>query len=239
MAAADPVADKSGFLCTYMSTHPDTLVAYVKHFGKIDGNVSSAKMLSINSKGMDLEYKMKDAAATLLLKSTSSTSISTIKPKVVHVAFDPPLLGYEEVKPRLLGMKVDADEALGTVKSPQIAHFELPFQIWTTASLFLLLIYTSSAPPPDSEHHARFWWLARTICPGIVPTWMIPFSWAFAIIVHTGEGAYTATLAYKHHMPWHIATAWVGTATIFGFPVLMRLRCLIKQARIESIMKGH
>ena len=50
MTAADPVADKSGFLCTYMSTHPDTLVAYVKHFGKIDGNVSSAKMLSIDSK---------------------------------------------------------------------------------------------------------------------------------------------------------------------------------------------
>lgn len=47
---ADPVADKSGFLCTYMSTHPDTLVAYVKHFGNVDGHVSSAKMLSIDSK---------------------------------------------------------------------------------------------------------------------------------------------------------------------------------------------
>ena len=47
---ADPVSDKSGFLCTYMSSHPDTLVAYVKHFGKVDGNVSSAKMLSIDSK---------------------------------------------------------------------------------------------------------------------------------------------------------------------------------------------
>ena len=47
---ADPVADKSGFLCTYMSTHPDTLVAYVKYFGNVDGNVSSAKMLSIDSK---------------------------------------------------------------------------------------------------------------------------------------------------------------------------------------------
>ena len=46
----DPVLDKSGFLCTYMSTHPDTLVAYVKHFGKINGKVSSAKMLSIDSK---------------------------------------------------------------------------------------------------------------------------------------------------------------------------------------------
>jgi len=47
---ADPVLDKSGFLCTYMSTHPDTLVAYVKHYGKVDGKVSSAKMLSIDSK---------------------------------------------------------------------------------------------------------------------------------------------------------------------------------------------
>jgi len=47
---ADPVADKSGFLCMYMSSHPDTLVAYVKHFGKVDGNVTLAKMLSIDSK---------------------------------------------------------------------------------------------------------------------------------------------------------------------------------------------
>src|SRR6266403_2373351 len=52
---------------------------------------------------MDLEYKMKEA-----LKSS--------KPQVVRVEFDPPLLGYEEVKPRLLGMKVDADSALGTVR---------------------------------------------------------------------------------------------------------------------------
>ena len=49
-AAADPVFDKSGSLSTYMSRFPDTLVAYVKHFGKIDGNISSAHMLSIDSK---------------------------------------------------------------------------------------------------------------------------------------------------------------------------------------------
>ena len=47
---ADPVYDKSDLLCAYMSTHPDTLVAYVKHFGKVDGNVSSAGMLSIDKK---------------------------------------------------------------------------------------------------------------------------------------------------------------------------------------------
>jgi hypothetical protein len=47
---ADPVSERSSFLCTYMSSHPDTLVAYAKHFGKVKGNVSSAKMLSIDTK---------------------------------------------------------------------------------------------------------------------------------------------------------------------------------------------
>jgi hypothetical protein len=66
---------------------------------------------------MDLEYKMKDSA----LKS------STGKPQVVRVEFDPPLLGYEEVKPRLLGMKADADSALGTVRpNPYSIRFASP-----------------------------------------------------------------------------------------------------------------
>jgi Protein of unknown function (DUF2470) len=52
---------------------------------------------------MDLEYKMKGALASSSLQ-------------VVRVEFDPPLIGYDEVKPRLLGMKADADEALGTVR---------------------------------------------------------------------------------------------------------------------------
>ena len=45
----DPVADKSSFLCMYMSNHPDTLVAYVKYFGKVKEKVTSAKMTSISS----------------------------------------------------------------------------------------------------------------------------------------------------------------------------------------------
>ena len=36
--------------------------------------------------------------------------------KDVRVAFDPPLLGYEEVKPRLIGMTADAQEKLGMVR---------------------------------------------------------------------------------------------------------------------------
>lgn len=47
---SDPVASKSTFLCMYMTSHPDTLVAYVKHFGKVPGNVGSAEMKSIDCK---------------------------------------------------------------------------------------------------------------------------------------------------------------------------------------------
>lgn len=48
---ADPVAEKSKFLCMYMSNHPDTLVAYVKHWGKVkEESVESASMSSIDSK---------------------------------------------------------------------------------------------------------------------------------------------------------------------------------------------
>ena len=43
--------------------------------------------------------------------------LKSSKPQAVRVEFDPPLLGYyEEVKARLLDMKAEADEALGTVR---------------------------------------------------------------------------------------------------------------------------
>lgn len=45
---SDPVAAKSSFLSTYMSNHPDTLVAYVVSFTK-NFNVASATMQSIDS----------------------------------------------------------------------------------------------------------------------------------------------------------------------------------------------
>jgi hypothetical protein len=49
---------------------------------------------------------------------------STSKPQVVCVEFDPLLLGYEEVKPRPLGMKVDVDSALDNVRpNPSFVSF--------------------------------------------------------------------------------------------------------------------
>ena len=33
----------------------------------------------------------------------------------IRIPFEPPLAGYEDVKPRLMNMKADAEEALGMV----------------------------------------------------------------------------------------------------------------------------
>ncbi|KIJ57956.1 hypothetical protein HYDPIDRAFT_59647, partial [Hydnomerulius pinastri MD-312] len=114
---SDPVASKSGFLCMYMKNYPDTLVAYVKYFGKVAGNVMTAEMTSIDTQaavirigqGMNLSYKLKSGEASS-----------------VRVAFDPPLASYEEVKPRLLAMKADSQEGLGMLQTPQITSFRLP-----------------------------------------------------------------------------------------------------------------
>lgn len=94
------------------------------------------------------------------------------------------------------------------VKAPHITHFELPFQIWITTSLLLLQTYVSYVPQDSSSSsYATFWWLARTLRSGILPDWIFPPIWAFIVIVHSAEGVYVATLARKHHMPWHIAVS--------------------------------
>ena len=50
---------------------------------------------------MELSYKVRGSASG--------------QKESVRVSFQPPLSGYEEVKPRLLGMTADAYEALGMV----------------------------------------------------------------------------------------------------------------------------
>jgi len=53
---SDPVAEKSAFLRMYMSSHPDTLVAYAKHFGKVSETIESAEMIAISTKASVPSY---------------------------------------------------------------------------------------------------------------------------------------------------------------------------------------
>ena len=82
----DSVAEKSSFLCMYMSGHPDTLVAYVKYYGKVKETVASAKMSSIDSNvscklhaSLGLLFTKTDFAWTLTWPSCCKTQCNRIR----------------------------------------------------------------------------------------------------------------------------------------------------------------
>ena len=57
--------------------------------------------------------------------------------KEVRVTFDPPLSSYEEVKPRLLSMTADAQEALGMVSKITLLNTTHHFYIFIALKLKL------------------------------------------------------------------------------------------------------
>ena len=63
---------------------------------------------------MSLSYKPasgKEASVSASIIALSP-NLSTLVPEVI-IPFNPPLLGYEEVKPRLIQMKTEAEEGIG------------------------------------------------------------------------------------------------------------------------------
>ncbi|KAM5545705.1 hypothetical protein V8D89_000743 [Ganoderma adspersum] len=218
----DPVAEKSGFLCMYMSNHPDTLVSYVRYWGKVKEQVATAKLVSIDTKGMNLTYQPKGSAAS----------------KEVRVEFDPPLAGYEEVKPRLMEMKAVAEEQLGMVKAPQVTSFVFHPQMLTTLAAVGWLVYSTYAP---SMKHTAY---AHLFAPGnfvlsFFPPWMTQFAWGLVAFFHSLESLYVANLCRKHQTGLFVGLQYWLSTMIIGFPTIISLRKQIQEARIASILKGQ
>ncbi|KII84863.1 hypothetical protein PLICRDRAFT_167267 [Plicaturopsis crispa FD-325 SS-3] len=216
----DSVADKSGFLRMYMSNHPDTLVAYVRHFGKVtDPTIIGAEMTAIESKSMTLTYKRKNGQSN-----------------VVKVPFNPPLSGYDEVKPRLLGMKAEAQEALGMIKAPQITAFHFPTTgVWGVGAFLGVLVYSTLAgttyiasplfaPGRQLVGALGGWATVQALC------WM-------TAVGHSLGALYTTTLVRRHRAPFPVAAKWILCTLALGFPGWLELRKRIQAARIESVMK--
>ena len=108
--------------------------------------------------------------------------------KTVSVTFDPPLAGYEEVKPRLLSLKLDAEESLGMTPRPQLTTFVLPKRAWThTGPLIVLLIYTTF-------NGIGTGWLKAIV--GGDPT--VRFCWWLLVVSHGLESLYTFYLCQRH-----------------------------------------
>ncbi|KAI0795909.1 hypothetical protein C8Q75DRAFT_711225 [Abortiporus biennis] len=221
--ASDPVAAKSSFLCMYMSNHPDTLVLYVKYWGKVKENVISAQMTAIDTKAMTLTY---------------STKAGGSAKKEIKVEFDPPLAGYEEVKPRLINMKADAEEALGMALAPQITSFRLTKEVFVTIVMIASLVLTTFAPEPSSPSYSQVFFFF-VLLRNFFPSWFIIGSWYFMIAVHSLEALYTLSLCKKHRTPFLVGAGYVISTLLFGYPVFVDIRRQVQAIRIESIMKGQ
>ncbi|KAF9222279.1 hypothetical protein BS17DRAFT_783463 [Gyrodon lividus] len=217
---SDPVVSKSGFLCMYMKNHPDTLVAYVKYFGKVAGNVVTAEMTSIDSQGMNLSYKL-----------TSGDASS------VHVKFDPPLAGYDEVKPRLLAMKADAQEGLGMLQTPVITSFRLPFSAIGFVYGTLGAAYVASSFLPASIAELALFAPARALISvlGFQPS--LKGALQACVVIHTLESVYTWSLCKRYVKSQFVTAAYVAATIAVGMPIWSDLRKRVQEKRIESVMK--
>ncbi|KAL0580228.1 hypothetical protein V5O48_001821 [Marasmius crinis-equi] len=210
----DPVSEKSAFLCMYMTSHPDTLVAYAKWYGKVAEPITSAKMTSIDSKGMDL---------TCTLKNGSQ--------KPVRVVIDPPLSGYDDVKPRLLEMKAHAQEGLGMIKAPVISTYEFTPGVLGGVAWFALLAYFSYAPKDSSPLYLP----AQLASPylGRIPEILLKLTFG----LHVLESLYTTNLCRKHQTGLIVGLQYVISTLLGGIGVILPLRKRIQNARIDSVMK--
>jgi hypothetical protein len=113
-APEDPVAGRSGFLCTYMSQHPETLLAYVFHHekGSAIQDAKNPRMASISTREMVIEYTLAGSKRQSKVGLLSQADVISFLWKI---PFHPPLAGYDEVRPRLVAMKHEAEEGVGMV----------------------------------------------------------------------------------------------------------------------------
>ncbi|CAE6435962.1 unnamed protein product [Rhizoctonia solani] len=208
----DVIGSRSGFLCQYMSAHQDTLVAYVKYFSQVDGDVTSARMTAIDSKSMTLEY------------------VADGKTQRTNVVFDPPIEVYDEVKPRLIAMREEALEGVGMVNQPVVSVYQHPSLklAASTSSLLSLLAYTTFANEPSVGAQLR-----SLVGGSTAMKWI----WGFTVAVHAIEAMYMAGLCKRHKTGIRLGALWVLSVFSIGFPYIIQFRRIVQQERIASIRK--
>lgn len=171
-----------------MKDYTGTLVAYVRYFGKVEDDVITAEMSSIDSEGMTLLYELKSGIS-----------------KSIRVPFDPLLSEFDDAKPRLLSMKAEALEGLGMLKAPQLTTFRFPSKAAMTPFVFLAYFYLLSPPPPGTTFLSipvtnmdTFFSPAHAFrdLTGL----SLSFRTLFTILgaIHGAEGLYTLSLCRRH-----------------------------------------
>ncbi|OAX33749.1 hypothetical protein K503DRAFT_859607 [Rhizopogon vinicolor AM-OR11-026] len=194
----------------------------------------------------------KSRATSLPLRCLASTPRMTLlyklksgESKTIRVPFDPLLSKYEDVKPRLLGMKAEAQEGLGMLKTPQLATFRLPPLALASALVSLTYFYLFSPPSPgptflDIPVGAMDAFFSPAHAFRSATGFGLSFRTACTILgtVHAAETLYTWSLC-RHFVKSTLATAaYVGGTFIFGMPIWIDLKRRVQEKRIESVMKA-
>jgi hypothetical protein len=141
---------------------------------------------------------------------------------IVRVPFEPPLSGYEEVKPRLLQMKVDAEDALGMSKSPIVNEFHVSLKdVLAITPAIALLAYTTYAPIGGATASTPAWLVPGALLRAAVGELVVQGSWALVFVSHSLEAIYTARLC-KRHQTGALNAVRPGSPLHFFFPPLPR-----------------
>lgn len=237
--STDTVEKNSGFLSTYMSGHTDTLVAYVLYYGKVRESLSTAKMTSIDQNRMNLSYQTPESS----------------KWNEISVEFDPPLSGYEEVKPRLMQMKADAEEGLGMAKAPRLTTFELKLSTFRALPFLVILLVLSLAPYQEYTFtKEKFPPVIQPAIPALNLTSQtlthvrqaLPFTpntaivlWSTIGIIHASFALLVGFFSYHRQTGFKLGAAWVLSALFLSFPAVLDFRSHIQASRINSIRKNN
>ena len=217
---SDPVAEKSAFLCMYMTSHPETLIAWARWYGKVKENIASAQMTGIDSKSMTLNCTLQNGDK-----------------KTVSIPISPPLKGYEDVKDRLLEMKALAQEGLGMIQPPRVPSFKMPVKAWPSAIILPLLIYLTWSPMNSASAIFYPAQLVYGFFGGGSAYHYVAWGTYYLLWVHALECVYTASLCWKHRTGLVAGVLYVLATELSGFVVWKDLRKRIQAARIDAVMK--
>ncbi|KAG5645478.1 hypothetical protein DXG03_006023 [Asterophora parasitica] len=153
--------------------------------------------------------------------------------KRVHILIEPPLRGYEDVKPRLLEMKAIAQEKLGMIKAPVITSFRLPSEALFSGILTGALFYLYLSP---QDGNSPLYEPARFANDALGPN-AVTYALYSLGVIHVLESFYTFKLCRRHKTGLLTGAAYVLSTIPFGFPIWKDLRKRIQAARIDSVMK--
>ena len=104
------------------------------------------------------------------------------------ITFNPPLAGYDAVKPRLLEMKAIAQEKLGIIKTSHLTSFQFPRPDYLPMAFAIAMCYLTFLPETS---------LAKPAI-NLLGLSVVQRTFQITTVLHALESLYTMYLCRKH-----------------------------------------